>query len=140
MNDNASVIVSNNPLVSLEGLPPNLNTKFIFTKSMYMPNMSNVISSEFLISGYEEFKKTGSWIPYYIKLDSEYSGQGFFTDEFILEKLEIGKIQEFINKRPAEAVVIIGKWWRKEIAKKLIFPSEYKKELDLITDLDGIGL
>jgi hypothetical protein len=129
------------PLVSLEGLPPNLSPENIETESPF-PSMKG-LPQDFLRDGYRGFKETGSWVPYYIKLDLEYSDKGFFTEEFILEKLDPVKIQQFINEFPEKAIVQITPWVKTKKGSRydgLKFPENLKGERDLLSDLGDVGL
>jgi len=129
------------PLVSLEGLPPNLSPENIKTKSSFP--IIEKIPQDFLRDGYRMFKETGSWVPYYIKLDLDYSDKEFFTEEFILEKLDPIKIQKFINEFPEKAVAMIIPWIKTRKGPRydgLKFPENLKKETDLLSDLEDVGL
>jgi len=144
MRDDASVSVINlmgeRPLLSLEGLPPNLDPDKIETHRFY--ERENGIPEDFLRDGYREFKKTGSWIPYYIKLYTEYGDKGFYNTEFIDQKLD--EIQKFINKSPEKALVALKSCLRKmkEDPKysSIKFPEHLEKEKDLLSDLEDVGL
>ena len=134
-------IFSDLPLVSLEGLPSNLSPENIQTESSF-PSMKR-LPQDFLRDGYRMFKETGSWVPYYIKLDLEYSDEGFFTEEFILEKLDPIKIQKFIDEFPEKAIVMITPWAKTKKGSRydgLNFPENLKGERDLLSDLGDIGL
>lgn len=129
------------PLVSLEGLPPNLDPEKIKATSSF-PSLPS-IPQDFLRDGYRMFKETGSWVPYYIKLDLEYSDKEFFTEEFILEKLDPIKIQKFIDEFPEKAIVMITPWAKTKKGSRydgLKFPENLKGERDLLSDLGDIGL
>lgn len=128
------------PLVSLEGLPPNLDPENIKAVSSF-PNLAG-ISQDFLRDGYRMFKETGSWIPYYIKLDMEYSDKGFFTEEFILGKIDPEKTQKFIDAFPEKAVVLLTPWLKIKKGPRydgLKFPENLKDEKDLLSTLGDIG-
>ena len=129
------------PLVSLEGLPPNLDPEKIKATSSF-PSLPS-IPQDFLRDGYRTFKETGSWVPYYIKLDLEYSDKEFFTEEFILEKLDPIKIQKFINEFPEKAVAMIIPWIKTRKGPRydgLKFPESLRSETDLLSDLEDVGL
>ena len=129
------------PLVSLEGLPPNLDPENIKAVSSF-PTLEG-IPGDFLRDGYRTFKETGSWIPYYIKLDLEYSGKGFFTEEFILKKINPEKTQKFINEFPEKAAVLLIPWLKRKKDPRydgLKFPESLKGETDLLSDLEDVGL
>jgi hypothetical protein len=146
MRDDAAVSVANRggkrPLLSLEGLPPNLDPDKIETHKFY--TWENGIPEDFLRDGYREFKKTGSWIPYYIKLDAEYGDDGFYNTEFIAQKLDPVEIQKIINESPEKALVALKPYLRKmkEDPKysSIKFPEHLEKEKDLLSDLEDVGL
>jgi hypothetical protein len=132
--------LGDSPLVSLEGLPPNLDPKNIKAVSSF-PSLPS-IPQDFLRDGYRMFKETGSWVPYYVKLDMEYSGKGFFTEEFILEKVDPEKTQKFINDFPEKAIVLLTPWLKMKKDPRydgLKFPESLKDERDLISSLEDIG-
>lgn len=147
MKDDSTVSVSNGggkrrPLLSLEGLPPNLDPDKIETHKFY--SWEDGIPEDFLRDGYREFKKTGSWIPYYIKLDAEYGDKGFYNPEFIDQKLNPVGIQKFINQSPEKSLIILKPYLKmmKENPRysSIKFPEHLEKEKDLLTDLEDIGL
>jgi len=147
MSDDAEVrcysrgIFGDSPLVSLEGLPPNLNPENIKAESSF-PRLEE-IPQDFLRDGYRTFKETGSWIPYYIKLDMEYSDKEFFTEEFILGKIDPEGTQKFINNFPEKAITLIVPWIKKRKIPRyenLVFPDNLKDEKDLLSSLDDVGL
>lgn len=146
MRDNATVSVANGggrrPLLSLEGLPPNLDPDKIETHKFY--TWEDGIPEDFLREGYREFKKTGSWIPYYIKLDAEYGDKGFYNPEFIAQKLDPVGIQKFINESPEKALVALKPYLRKMKEdprySSIKFPEHLEKEKDLLSDLEDVGL
>ena len=146
MRDDAAVHVANGggkrPLLSLEGLPPNLDPDKIETHKFY--SWENGIPEDFLRDGYREFKKTGSWIPYYIKLDAEYGDKEFYNPEFINQKLDPVVIQKFIDQSPEKALVALKPHLRKMKESprysSVRFPEYLEKEKDLLSDLEDIGL
>jgi hypothetical protein len=76
-------------------------------------------------------------------LDLEYSDKEFFTEEFILEKLDPIKIQKFIDDFPEKAIVMITPWVKTKKGSRydgLKFPENLKGERDLLSDLGDIGL
>lgn len=152
MKDNATVSVANRGgkrvLLSLEGLPPNLDPDNIETHKFY--SWEKGIPQDFLRDGYREFKKTGSWIPYYIKLDAEYGnqkseqGERLYNPEFIDQKLDPAEIQKFIDQNPEGAVValvpLLKKMKENPRYSSLRFPKGLEKEKNLLSDLDDVGL
>lgn len=129
-------------LLSLEGLPPNLDPDKIETHKFY--TWENGIPEDFLRDGYRGFKKTGSWIPYYIKLDVEYGDKGFYNPEFIDQKLDPIEIQKFIDQNPEGAVValipLLKKMKENPRYSSIKFPEHLEKEKDLLSALDDVGL
>jgi hypothetical protein len=146
MKDDATVSVANRggkrPLLSLEGLPPNLDPNNIETHKFY--SWEDGVPEDFLRDGYREFKKTGSWIPYYIKLDAEYGDKGFYNPEFINQKLDPTVIQKFIDQTPEKALVALKPYLRKMKEdprySSIKFPENLEKEKDLLSDLEDVGL
>ena len=146
MNDDAKVKVENRGggriLLSLEGLPPNLNPDNIQTARSY--SWDNILPEDFLRDGYREFKKTGSWVPYYIKLDFEHGINRLYNPEFIDQKLDPIEIQKFIDQNPEGAVVslipLLKKMKDNPRYSSLRFPKGLEKEKDLLSDLDDVGL
>ena len=131
-------------LISLEGLPPNLDPNNINTIPSFMAiNPLNDIPQDFLRDGYKLFKETGSWIPYYIKLDTEYFDKGFFTEEFILGKIDPEGAQTFINKFPEKAIVMLTPWLKRRKDSRynnLKFPENLEDERTLLSTLGDVGL
>jgi hypothetical protein len=128
------------PLVSLEGLPPNLDPEKIKATSLF-PSLEE-IPQNFLKDGYRLFKETGFWIPYYIKLDMEYSDKGFFTEDFILGKIDPEETQKFINKFPEKAVVMLTPWLKKRKDPRydnLKFLENLEDERTLLSNLGDVG-
>lgn len=152
MSDQASVQVANGGgkrvLLSLEGLPPNLDPDKIETHKFY--TWENGIPQDFLRDGYREFKKIGSWIPYYIKLEAEYGNMKFdggdrlYNPEFIDQKLDPAEIQKFIDRNPEGSVIalvpLLKKMKENPRYSSIKFPEHLEKEKDLLSDLDDIGL
>jgi hypothetical protein len=146
MSNEAAVQVSNGGgrerLLSLEGLPPNLDPDKIQTRKFY--DWEEGVPENFLRDGYREFKKTGSWIPYYIKLDAEYGDKEFYDSKFTSRKLDPAEIQKFIEQNPEGAVVslvpLLKKMKDNPRYASLRFPKGLEKEKNLLSDLDDVGL
>lgn len=127
----------NSRLISLEGIPAEIDSTKIDIKDY--PDM--VVPVETLIGGFEEFQKTGTWIPYYLNLDMTNFTEAMRSH--VESRITPEAIQEFINLDPAKAAVALkGRWT--EIKKNpkfagVKFPS-HSTEADLLADLSDVGL
>jgi hypothetical protein len=146
---------SSQTLVSLEGIPDDvkLDEIEIINPGFGMPGNGS-ISPEDLLDGLAEFRKIGSWIPYFIRIREKYpfnEGIGVNAyenslrmNEYLDSKINPEAVQEFINQNPIEAAVgLKGIWTKLKADPKysgVKFPELHSKNADLLGDLSDVGL
>jgi hypothetical protein len=146
MNDQTLVKIGNNErLISLEGLPKNIKVKNIDVQQD--PHLGPFdIKGEYLIEGFKEFQKTGTWIPYYTKLYFD-SKEFKYTTEvvkgIINEKSSKEVLQKYIDENPEESVVVFRGLWNQILEDPkysgLRKPKDYEEEIGDFDDLTTLG-
>jgi len=146
---------SRQTLVSLEGIPDDvkLDEIAIINPGFGIPENGS-ISTEDLLDGLEEFRKIGSWIPYFIRIREKYpfdEGIGVNAyenslrmNEYLDSKITPEAVQEYIDQNPIQAAVGLKSIWTKlkedPRYSGVKFPESHSKNADLLGDLSDVGL
>ena len=139
------LLVMNERLISLEGLPKEIDSKMIDIgdeKTLYPTR----VRKETLIQGFRDFQKTGTWAPYYVMLkqNADLSDWDEGMKSYLDSKINPEAIQEFIDLDPSKAAIALKGMWT-EMKKDprfsgVKFPEGYADDADLVADLSDIGL
>ena len=138
-------LVMNERLISLEGLPKEIDSKMINIgdeKTLYPSR----VRKETLIQGFKDFQKTGTWTPYYVMLkqNADLSDWDEGMKSHLDSKINPEAIQEFIDLDPSKAAIVLKGMWTKLKAdpkySNVKFPELHSKTADLLGDLSDVGL
>lgn len=148
LNSKYGILLRHNKrLISLEGMPKEIDSKIITIASgPFGAPFPSGIPDEVILQGFEDFQKTGTWIPYYLMLKQNFDLSNW-DDEmktYLDSKLSPEIIQEFINSDPVRAAIALKGMWTgmKQDPKYsgVKFPAAQAGDADLAADLTDIGL
>jgi hypothetical protein len=138
-------LIRNERLISLEGLPKEIDSRIINIgdgKTLYPSR----VRKEKLIQGFEDFQKTGTWTPYYVMLkqNADLSDWDEGMKSYLDSKINPEAIQKFIDLDPSKAAIALkGMWTEMKQDPRysgVKFPEGYAGDADLVADLSDIGL